>query len=705
MRRRFYFPGENKTVMPRGIGRAPRKSPFELPLSPIKKPPKDRGILIYDFESKHGLSQDPGFDRPFMVGLLDHRGIYRDFWDDRPLSEAKENYQARCYDDGEGCVAKFARAVLGYPLHAGYHVPEWVSKNYDFYAHNGGRFDVTPLLVWLYLRRDEFHVEVTFVQGRVQSLRVSPARKKPSPSNTVSFLDSYLILPMRLSQATSLFSRGQVKQADFDQKTPEWERDKWRHYNRLDCEGLRDALLGFKSMLEQEGGELAMTLPSASMKIFRRRFLKEKIDRAMHFEWCDGECGGCDRGDGCDGKCHGCLHDWIRKGYFGGRVEIFQRFAPAPIFYYDLNSSYPASMLKNMPVGKPLKIQEESEFFAEHKERFRDGQVGFVEATVSIPPSCRIPPLPVLSDGKLKFPAGYFSGVFEYEELMSILDPFVGGRIEKVKMAVWFEGKPIFKDFVDTLYKYKLGKPKDPKTQEELDALALAELAKLLLNSLYGKFAQNAEREELLYIAKSDPWPDNARPIDGRHETCPFWLRPRYVSPSYIMPHVSARITALSRQALWQQNKRIVQAGGRVFYNDTDAVVADGEFDGRVVHPTRLGAWKREYPQKYLAAQFVLPKLYALFSPEVGVEKPIVHMKGVPREMQNLESFEKLVAGETLFREKNRTSQPKTVLRGLHKGGPMGIHMLDSIKKLRTIYDKRIVLEDGTTMPVVIDER
>jgi DNA polymerase family B len=727
VRRHFYFPGERERIMPR-FGRG-KKVPYELPLSPIKKPPHERGILIYDAETKRGLSQTPGFDRLFLMGFLDHRGTYLDFWDDRNQMFELEtgklilpdglDYRERAHDPDEGIIDQFARTVLGHPHRAGYHPPEWTSDWADLYGHNAGKFDVTPLLVWLHLHRDEFHTEVTFVQGRVQSLRVSPARQKPSRKNTVSFLDSFLILPMKLAQAARLFSRGMRKDDKFDQATPEWDREQWRKYNKLDCVGLRDSLLGFRGMLQAEGGELAMTLPSASMKIFRRRFLGDSIDRAVHFPGCDNECGGCTRGVHCDGKCHGCLHDWIKRGYFGGRVEIFERFAPAPVYYYDLNSSYPASMLALMPVGKPVAIQTEEEFFAEHEQRFKSGQVGFVECEVFIPTTCPIPPLPSIKDGKLKFRVGRFHGVFEYEELMTIMDPFVGGRINKVKMAVWYEGSPLFREFVETLYKYKLGKPDRPCTcekgtcylsPEEHDKLALAELAKLLLNSLYGKFAQNPEREELFYVGPQDPWPthEQGRPLDGKQES-PFWLRPKYVSPSYVAPHLSARVTALSRKAIWEQAKRIVLAGGRVYYMDTDALPNSMEFSPDVVHPTRLGAWKREHPEKYLAGEFVQPKLYALFNPNNESDKAIVHMKGVPRELQNMESFRLLTSGGQLHRpadhpDNKRFSPPKSVLRSLLKGGPMGIYMVESIKQLRSKYDKRQVLADGTTIPEVADE-
>ena len=134
----------------------------------------------------------------------------------------------------------------------------------------------------------------------------------------------------------------------------------------------------------------------------------------------------------------------------------------APCYYYDRNSSYPASMMEPMPVGIPVAIQSESDFWKEHEERRAAGQSAFVECSVSIPDSCKIPPLPHLHEGKLKFPTGSY-------------------EIKKTASAI----------------KEKLKKEGRDPTDMEKVVLAIGEIAKLMMNSLYGKFAMNPEREEV----------------------------------------------------------------------------------------------------------------------------------------------------------------------------------------------------------------
>lgn len=741
--RRFFFPGERRLItMPSSIAPPTRKKRRkDLPFGPIKKAVVHKELLVYDFESKDDDSQRPGFTRPFMCGLLDHGNVYRAFFDNNS-SRDDGDFRKRVVSP-KGCVDEFCNHV--FRMTAGTFEPEYVGEHAEFYAHNGGRFDATFLLVWLYLQRDTFHVEMTCVQGRIQSLSVTPRGEKPGDKTTISFLDSSMIFPqMKLGAVTNLFSVGEKKLTDFDLKTPEWERDKWIEYNRPDCIGLRDALHGYRDLLEAEGGELAMTAPSSSMRLFRRRFLKEKFDRAKHFPFCTGVCLGCNRGGECDGTCHGCLHDWIRSGYFGGRVEIFERFAPPPMYYYDLNSSYPASMMKPMPVGRPLAILSNEGFVRERDARRAAGQLAFVEATVSVPTSCDLPPLPHIVNNKLCFPAGEFHGVFELDELSLLHDPFVNGRIVHVDRSVWFEGKVIFKDFVETLYAYKqrgsemkerLRKEKRAPTQEEQRIVALGELAKLMVNSEYGKHAMKPERETLIYVPEdAASWPDDAKPLDGHHETCRVWIKPKYVDPCYIIPQWSARITALSRIAWWTQARDVILAGGKVYAGDTDALQISIKLPEEVCHQTRLGAWKREHDKEVFggcdvsdeelkeffgndpvmfdawkakygdvapAAAFLSPKFYALLAQSGN---HVVHMKGVPKDFHTIETFRLLASGGELRKEKHRTSQPKTVLRGLQKGGPLGITMLDSVKTLRSVYDKRIVNNDGTTSPLVLHD-
>jgi hypothetical protein len=306
--------------------------------------------------------------------------------------------------------------------------------------------------------------------------------------------------------------------------------DVWEAYNALDCKVLRLGLVKFHDLVEQKlHGEVGITAPSTAMKVFRRVYQKEFIHRNAHFKECNGQCkhgyrtviergrkkgvsiAGCGR-VGCDSQCHGCAHDWVRQGYYGGRTEMFAEWG-WDLRYFDVNSSYPASMLKDMPVGrmvvpKSTKMEVLRELARTH--------VGFVECEVEIPKDCVLPPLPykvpegkrvvikrpsgeeyVVPPGKLIFPTGKLTGVWDWEELKLLDHPLVKGRIVRVIKSVWYEKSPIFAEMVNDLYRYrqkhltecfdKKGLPTcGKKCCNPLFSEGLSFCAKLMLNSLYG---------------------------------------------------------------------------------------------------------------------------------------------------------------------------------------------------------------------------
>lgn len=688
-----------------GKKREKKEKDFDF-LKPLRGKIKHRDVMVYDFESKDGESQCKGFTRSIMNGFLDQNDVYRSFWNENPPDP---NFRRRALDKG-GIVDSFLRLLFGFskdcPIKAKYCHPilAWTHRFAELWAHNGGRFDATPLLVWLRRYQDVFDTQVTFIAGCAQriTVRLRGARR----GYGWVFLDSSMLLKMKLSQATELFSAGRKKLANFDLDTDESDRKTWELYNADDCRGLRDALFGFRDMIEDEGGEMGTTAPSTSMKLWRRSHLSKAIPRASHFPGCDGICHGCIRNVHCDKKCHGCLHEWLRIGLVGGRTEILERYAPAPVYYLDRNSSYPASSLELMPVGLPY-IQSGAEFFATHAGMRASGKIGFIQARVHIPSECKLPPLPKVCDGKLKFPAGDFSGLWEYDELMLLNDPLVNGTIVDVTMAVWFTGEKIFNSFMTSLYEYRLKKPKekDPSkmTPEERACWARSEFAKLEMNVLVGKTATNPEREEMIMISPRDPWPSGARPITGKQGNCGIWLRPKWIDADYIIPQLNMRVLALGRIAWWQAAASILRRGGRVYAGDTDAVQASIELEPEFIHHNELGKWKREYEDDEYEAEFVQLKNYAMNSVLGGTS--IVHMKGIPRKHQDMRTFMRFRNGEELRWAEDRISQPKHVLKELERGGEVeGISMLDSVKRFRSQYDKRIVHDDGTTSPIVLNE-
>jgi hypothetical protein len=137
------------------------------------------------------------------------------------------------------------------------------------------------------------------------------------------------------------------------------------------------------------------------------------------------------------------LDPQIREAYCGGIVDVYRPHLIGKGYYYDVNSLYPTTMCKPMPVGQPslvtLSIQQflEGDFF------------GFIQATVQAPPVTTpggyLGLLPMKYNGRLICPGGIFEGMFFSEELRFALAN--GYKLINVSTAYKFlRGENTFKD-------------------------------------------------------------------------------------------------------------------------------------------------------------------------------------------------------------------------------------------------------------------
>lgn len=654
------------------------------------------------------IGQKPGFTRPFLVGFYDReKGRYQSFRDEPHL--ATRRWDRRASAPG-GCIDKLMTVILAKKY-----------SGYAFYAHNGGDFDFLHLLAWLRNHRDEFDFEIVPIQTTIQVLHVWRVPENPDKPITErwEFLDSIKLFPMSLQRACEAFGvEGKI--ADHDLAEHE-EHPSWDVYLKQDCVALADVVNRFHDMVEDWGGEVGITTPSTSMRLFRRRFLgrggvQEKVPRYRHFPDC-----------GKPVTCESCLHEFVRRGYYGGRTEI-HAFMGDGLKYADINSSYVAAMLRDMPIGDLL-IEEGGLDWRRHET---GRWTGFCECTVYIPPECTIPPLPHRhrETKKLVFPAGQFHGVWSVEELALLKHPLVNGEIRHVVKTVWYGLRPLFGEMVKSLWKYR--DKSDPNWDKGLD-----QLAKLLGNALYGKFAMKPDRQSVVFRRivgqehcflcgeeKDDPRRDICDGCYGskpamHEEDSDVWYQAKRTDAAYIIPQISAHITALARITLWHKMAEVVANGGKLYYLDTDSIVSDYEIETS----SELGEMKDEYPGERLGFLAVQPKVYLIRRDSANAEladkkrklevvgnlveadkvtahKHKVTMKGFPQRLKTPENLELLRAGGKVTID--RLEKVRTLARTGFKRGP---RMVRVAKGFRSRYDKRIVCANGNdTVPIVLDE-
>jgi len=381
-------------------------------------------------------------------------------------------------------------------------------------------------------------------------------------------------------------------------------------YNRRDCEIVREALKRLAKFVRGfSGARMRLTLASTALEIFRRHYLDDTVST--------GEEG----------------NALASEGYTSSRVEVFSNECHN-VTDYDINSSFPASMAV---APCPGNIHSS---YPDHNRH----DLATLRALIEVP-DCAIPPLPFRHEGRIWHPTGKWEGVFTATELRYLEE--CGGTVLRVRGG--YSYRPLYglDAYAKDLYE---------RRRVELDPF-IRYLLKILLNSLYGKFAEREDREEWIICPEA--------PILGAVEVRPGCLR---ISTTAEVPHrwvpISAEITARSRILLTRLLRTCVEAGAEVHYCDTDSNITNAKLatgDG-------LGELKAK---PIVEGYFLSPKLYAIRDEE-GIFK--VRAKGFPR--LTFAQFKALSRGEGV--NVRRMARFRETMRG------------DSISPHDNIADKAI---------------
>lgn len=448
----------------------------------------------------------------------------------------------------------------------------------------------------------------------------------------ITFRDSGALLPMSLEKITKSFGvktpKVKMDVTNLKRVTPELLR-----YLEADCRGLHESLdKFFKSPLVASAGPKS-TMASQALQIYRT-FLTEKIPSMK--PWAD---------------------DYIRETYAGGRTEIFRplyndKSGEKTLHYFDVNSLYPFIMATNDFCFEFDKVSRQIDWDAD----------GFADVTVHSPESEYLPILWKKSP-KFIFYNGVFRGKFAMPELRYAVEN--GVEILKVHSFMKFQkGRPIFRDFIQTLYRLR------QETTDEVQNL----IAKLTMNSLYGRMGLNLEREGIDF----DHGQEGVTPhfeIKTKKGIFRFVKFPNEIS-SFTNVAIASYVTALARIHMHRLLKPIQDD---IFYMDTDSVVTTR----KLASSTALGDLKFEKSES--CAVFLLPKTYVM-----GEQ---VTMKGFSnRKVQHFtfDDFENYFYGQGRLKIK-MPPQMKRMKTAMRAGGFLKLTE-DSEREVKAKYDKREIV-------------
>jgi len=486
------------------------------------------------------------------------------------------------------------------------------------FSHFGGIFDHL-FLFDISVRLGTFPTDIIMRGSSIFSFTIGYTR----------FIDSSGILPFSLSHAAKAF-KVQHQKLDIDHSIKKRASDKKLiEYLEHDCKALFETIKKFKeSELFTDVSERA-TLAGLSIEKLRNYITRpiKSLSPAMD--------------------------SVVRSAYAGGRVEIFRPYynnKENPIYYYDFNSLYP-SVMQNLEICGGFK-----------KPTRKINPQSFLQIEAEVKKDIYLPILWQKQKGKFLFPVGKIKGLFSGIEIQEAIEQ---NQLKNLKIIKGYQFENLGRQlapFITELYEIRKNAT-DPVNNT---------IAKLLLNSCYGRFAINRERENIVF----DEGQIGITPINvtiaGRR-----LAKIKSIYKGFSNVAIGAQITAAARIKL---QKEMIPIQDQIYYCDTDSIFTTA------ILPTskNLGDLKSEDSDN--KACFLLPKGYFFKQAK---------LKGFPKEFmqaKSFEDFEQALEGDLKAFRSSIPARLAKIKSARHENSALKL-LAGNTRQLRAKYDKRILLK------------
>jgi hypothetical protein len=551
---------------------------------------------------------------------------------------------------------------------------ELTSKNRGrwFYSHYGGMADAQFVLKELILLG--YTVKASFAGASAIIIHVTWGK------NSWHLIDSFWLLKEKLAKVAKWIGMEKTGPAALEGSDSDSEEavERWYatvsmpeliDYNRQDCVILWNAICEFENALLGFGGQLQMTLASSAMYLFRRNYLHSDIETSIS------------------------ISDTAIDSFFSSRVEVFNRECTKGR-YYDINSSFPFAMTLPVPGNLICNLDGLPDAVLTHKH----GNCYMADVSIKVPESY-IPPVPYRMKKRVFFPYGKWRSWLTDIDIELMLQE--GGKILKVHDVMVFEPFHDLTEYANDLYERKAA------ATDKMER----EVYKVLLNSLYGKFAESRIKSTLYVnpsakvMEKLRMHPEAMVDIVGGHTV---WIDEIQVAVPHRHVPISATITARARKTIYE----FLTMSRNFHYCDTDGFATNDLFlledkDGLPIQSTKIGELKAEpkcnnkeddhvhvHDCYVIDGTFISPKVYRI--------NDMVKAKGFslgkdPKKA--IERFVNLIEGKEI--EVLRMRRLKENLR-LGNIDPEETEVVKSLKS--DTIGKRFMFPDGETRPWHITE-
>lgn len=429
----------------------------------------------------------------------------------------------------------------------------------------------------------------------------------------------------------------------------------WKGYCLRDVEILVNQVLKlFEFLLTNDLGSFRISAPGLAFGTFRRRFMSHEIfihdrNKVLALE-------------------RSCYSGGMVRNFFIGSVSN------QTLYKYDVNSLYPAMMLKEYPT-KLLESHEKIKGEYLLNVMRGKGACAWVEMRVYDRT------YPKRHNNRLCEVSGKFSTFLCGQELFNALQL---GHVSMVKYAAIYDVAPIFREYVEFFWELRRAYQRNSNKVGE-------QFVKLLMNSLYGRFGMKGHKWiEFTNRSLQDYYIYYGKPCPERYLTKDFspivssfrhkWeaeglddpIILRYFSGRLEMQFptgehresfcgISAFVTAYARERL---RELIAIAGEKeCYYCDTDSLFVSELGSKRLiksgeVDPTKLGKLKLEGTSKQ--STFYGPKDY-IFKEEAvrkGIRKNAVQITEDTFEQDAFEGLKSVL---------NRGGEPYILIKRIQK--------------------------------------
>jgi DNA polymerase elongation subunit (family B) len=238
---------------------------------------------------------------------------------------------------------------------------------------------------------------------------------------------------------------------------------------------------------------------------------------------------------------------FTRRAYTGGRTECYRPGIYDDVTVYDVNSMYPYVMA-NYPVPSSARTIKTKYFSAKGLGFY---EVDYIQTNKTLPPLLR-------DEHTHDFQyTGY--GVYTTNELNLLRE--IGGTFKVTRGIIFRDTAYLFKDIVTRYYNLRLKAKKEGNK-------ALDWTAKILLNSLYGKFGQRPIKH-VSYLATKERIREllEAKANFTIHGAYLTVVEPARVEHEFCA--IAAYITSYARIELY---RHIMKAPANYIYSDTDSI-------------------------------------------------------------------------------------------------------------------------------------